>query len=122
MKFTIDQRNDFSRLIEVSRLTDRRRPLCLQIGLDPSNLDYLQNRVAIDFAIELISDCEKKELDGVLVRLLTLVNEELRGSKKYQETIAGLYKALGVEVPSAGGVKSESTVLADGQYEVVKVF
>lgn len=97
MKLTVDQRDDFSNLLVASRLTDRRRPLCLRLGLNPSSLEYINNRIALDFALELIADCEEKELDDALIRLLKMIASELRDSKRHHAKILNLQEALGCD-------------------------
>jgi hypothetical protein len=110
MKLTIDQRNDFAELVVASGLTNRRRPLCIWIGLDPDKLNFVQNSVALDFALELIVDCEKKELDDALIRLLALVTEELSDSKGHEVKLANLHKVLEHDVLPADGIPNKPSV------------
>lgn len=119
MILNVNQRNEFANLIVVSRLADRRRALCLQIGVNPNTLDFVNNRLAFDFAIELIADCEEKELNDVLIRLLKLVTKELRDNKSYQLKIAELHEVLSYSPLSTEGFQNEPPVLPTEQYNSV---
>jgi hypothetical protein len=109
-KLNIDHRLNFAKLVVASRLTDQRRTLCDWIGVEPDELAFLEYRTPLDFAFELIADCEKKGLDDALMRLMVLVTEELRDSRRHQARLADLHEVLGPDAQPAKGVPNEPSI------------
>jgi hypothetical protein len=93
-KLTIQQREDFAHLVVAGNLTLQREHLCRRLGLNPALLGFTENTSALDFAIELIAYCEEKELGDALIKLLTLVTQELGDGTTHQAKITDLREIL----------------------------